>query len=180
MFKKLFIAVLLLSGTFFIQNLTLAQDDSKTESKTEASDEPVGIKMEDGILYGKDYDHGMQIVEFSDLMKDADNNKDKTVLVKGDVTEVCQAMGCWMILSDGTNETRVTTLHNFFLPKDVAGTKAVVIGKFIETEISEDQAKHYNEESKNPKMKTEDIKGSSKVYEIEAVGIKILNPEDKN
>ena len=72
-------------------------------------------------------------------------------------------MGCWMRLSDGTNTTRVKTNHDFFLPKDIAGQNAIVYGTFKVTEISEDDAKHYNEESKNPNVKTESISGPQKL-----------------
>ncbi|MCY7360650.1 MAG: DUF4920 domain-containing protein, partial [Ignavibacteria bacterium] len=82
----------------------------------------------------------------------------------------------WMTMSDGTTKARVKTGHEFLLPKDVAGRDAIVIGTFKITEISEDDARHYNEETKNPIVKTEDITGPQKVYEIDAIGIKILNP----
>lgn len=178
---------------FLISSVSYSQDDTKTmsdpsmkdmkEMKEATTNEPVGVKMSDGILYGKDYDETMTAVEFGDLINSVSDIDGKTVLVKGNVSEVCQSMGCWMIMSEGTNNVRVKTMHNFFLPKDIAGSNAVVFGTFKVTEISEEDAKHYNEESKNPAMKTEDIKGSQKAFEIEAVGIKILNPvteSDKN
>ncbi|MEP7145846.1 MAG: DUF4920 domain-containing protein [bacterium] len=168
------LVVLILSSVSYSQhdeNIKLLEKDAKM------SDEPVGIKMTDGILYGKDYDGGMTIIEFSDLMKNSSDNNDKVVIVKGNVSEVCQEMGCWMIMSEGSNTVRIKTMHEFFLPKDIAGRKAVVIGKFKVTEITEEMARHYNEESKNPAIKTENIKGPQKVYEMEAMGIKILNSE---
>lgn len=195
MSKKILVAAFFMLGMFCIQNLTIAQDDpatdlkkenteednKKTESETkgESSDQPEGIKMDDGILYGKLYDDGMEVVEFTELINNASEYKDKTVLVKGNVSDVCQKAGCWLILTDGSSSSRVTTLHNFLVPKDVAGTQAIVFGKFIEAELTEDQAKHYNEESTNPKNEN-DIKGTVKVFEIEADGIKILNSTDKN
>lgn len=163
------LAVLLL----IISSVSIAQED---KHKEHTSDEPAGIKMSDGMLYGKDYDASMNTITYGDLMGSTDANNNKVVLVKGTVAEVCQAMGCWMTMTDGSIETRVTTGHEFFLPKDIAGKEAVVIGTFKVTEISESQARHYNEETKNPKVKTEDIVGPQKVYEIEAMGIKILNP----
>ncbi len=162
----------------FMSTISYSQVEFKSkDSDKKDTDEPIGIKMSDGILYGKDYDQSMTIMEFNNLMNSIAENNGKVVLVTGSVSEVCQKMGCWMTMSDGTNTTRVKTLHEFFLPKDIAGRNAVVIGTFKVTEISEDQAKHYNDESKNPKIKTEDISGPQEAYEIEAIGIKILNPE---
>ena len=77
------------------------------------------------------------------------------------------------MISDGTNEVRVVTLHKFLLPKDCATNNTTVEGTFKVKEITEEQAKHYNDEAKNPKVKTEDIKGPQKVYMIEASGVLI-------
>lgn len=175
--KKLFALIAFLA---MITSVSYSQHDMKTESTDMKKYEPVGIKTDDGILYGKDYDATMPVVTFGDLMKNTEANNGQTILVKGNVTEVCQEMGCWMMMSDGTNSARVKTLHKFFLPKDIAGSNAIVIGTFKVAEISEDEARHYLEESKNPTMKPEDLKGPQKVYEIEALGIKILNPENSD
>ncbi len=168
------LALLLLSTVSYSQhdeNIKLLEKDAKL------LDEPAGILMPDGILYGKDYDAAMTVTEFSDLMNNPSGNNDKVMIVKGNVSEVCQKMGCWMIMSEGGKSVRIKTMHDFFLPKDIAGRNAIVIGKFKVAEISEDMARHYNDEAKNPTIKSEDIKGPQNVYEIEAMGIKILNPE---
>lgn len=184
--SKSFFKIFLFSVILMLAvSVSYSQDDTKpgdpSDVKTDAAtdvkkDEATGIKMDDGILYGKDYDQSMSVITFEELMKSAGQNNGKMVVVRGNVSEVCQAMGCWMTMSDGTNTVRVKTLHEFFLPKDVAGRGAVVAGTFNITEISEDDARHYNEESNNPK-KPEEISGPQKAFEIEAVGIKILNAE---
>ncbi|MEO8211462.1 MAG: DUF4920 domain-containing protein [bacterium] len=170
-------AIVAFSSVSYSQNELKSESGVETKgTEKKSSDEPAGIKMSDGILYGKDFDPSMTVIEFSDLMNAVLDNDGKTILVKGSVSDVCQAMGCWMIMSEGKNNVRVKTDHNFFLPKDIAGSNAVVIGTFKSTKISEEDAKHYNEESKNPTMKTEDISGTQDAYEIEAIGIKILYP----
>lgn len=171
--KKIFLmltAVLLTSMAAFSQN-----DNMKQESMDMKSDAPAGIQMNDGMLYGKDYDPSMTIVQYSDFIKSPEASNGQTVLIKGTIAEVCQEMGCWMTMSDGTTTTRVKTGHEFFLPKDAAGQNVIVIGTFKITEISEEDARHYAEETKNSAVKPEDIKGNQKAYEIEAAGIKILN-----
>lgn len=152
-----------------ISTASFAQDHDKSSAM-----EPVGTATADGMLYGKDFDPGLKTMDYGDLLKSADENNDKVILVKGTVSEVCQSMGCWMVMSDGSKSVRATTSHEFFLPKDIAGKEAVIYGKFKITEISEEDAKHYNEESKNP-VSNESIVGPQKVMEIEAIGIKILN-----
>ncbi|MEO8448075.1 MAG: DUF4920 domain-containing protein [bacterium] len=133
-----------------------------------------GINADDGIVYGQAIDPSVTIVEFADLIKNPSDNNGKTVYVKGNVSEVCQKMGCWMTMTEGSTTARVLTMHEFLLPKDVAGRNAVVVGKFKVTEITQDEARHYNSESNNP-MKEEDIVGPQKTFEIEASGIKIMN-----
>ena len=155
---------------FLISSAAIAQDNHKPSSM-----EPVGTSTADGMLYGKDYDPGMTTLTFGDLLNNVEGNNDKVILVKGNVAEVCQAMGCWVVMSDGSKTVRATTSHEFFLPKDIAGKEAVIYGKFKIAEISEEDARHYNEESKNP-VSNESIVGPQKVYEIEAIGVKILNP----
>jgi len=167
---SLFTIMLLLASS-----LSNAQEDKHGSHHGKKSDEPVGIKMYDGTLYGKDYDPSMTMIEFSDLVNSSLEYNERVVLVKGTVAEVCQAMGCWMTMSHEGKTARIKTGHEFLLPKDIAGQNAVVIGTFKVTEISEADARHYNDETKNPKVKTEDIIGPQKVYEIDAMGIKILN-----
>lgn len=171
--KKIFLfTIILLSVTSF----SIAQEEKHGNHHESKSDDPVGIIMGDGTLYGKDYDPSMQVYEFSDLINSASDNNDKVVIVRGTVAEVCQAMGCWMTMTHDGKTARIKTDHEFFLPKDIAGQNAVVMGTFKVTEISESDARHYNDETKNPKVKTEEIIGPQKVYEIDAMGIKILSP----
>lgn len=164
------ITIVLMSSAAYSQD-----DPSMDHGKKEKSNEPVGLKTSDGMLYGQDYDVSMPVMDYGDLLKSADENNNKVIMVKGKVADVCQAMGCWMTMTDGAITTRATTSHKFALPKDIAGQEAVIIGTFKVTEISEEEARHYNEESKNP-VANESIVGPQKVYEIDAIGIKILNP----
>jgi hypothetical protein len=132
-------------------------------------------ELSDGILYGSDIDAAQQVIKISDIFADLDAYQNKKVVVEGTLSEVCQEMGCWTILTDGTNEIRAMTLHKYFLPKDLqSGLKVVVEGEFETKEITEEQAKHFAEESKNPKVKPDDIKGPQKMHRIKASGIKIV------
>lgn len=170
----LMIALILTTGISYSQNDEAHPHDQESyHSKTGL---PEGLQLTDGTLFGKDYDPTMKVLDFSEVISNADANNEQVILVSGDVTEVCQKAGCWMMLSDGTNTARVKTMHEFFVPKDLKpGTRAIVMGTFKVTEISEKTARHYNDEAKDPKVKSEDIVGPQKVYEIEATGVKIMN-----
>ncbi len=177
--KFLFFALAII----LISSVSNGQDSKKMDQdgvkmnmgSTKVTMEPVGVKVQDGILYGKEIDPAASVIEFSDLINNAKDNNGKIVVVKGVISEVCQTMGCWIVMSDGTKNVRAKTLHKFFLPKDLAGQTAIVSGTFNIAEITEDEAREYAEESKNPAIKSESIKGPQKVYEIDATGIKIMN-----
>lgn len=131
-----------------------------------------GKELADGTLYGNDIDGTQQVVKISDIFSNLEGSQNKTFVVEGTLTEVCQAMGCWTVITDGTNTIRAQTLHKYFLPKDIpSGSKVIVAGEFEIKEITEDQAKHFAEESGKS---TDDIKGPQKMYRIKATGIKVL------
>src|SRR4051794_23539519 len=66
----------------------------------------------------------------------------KTVLVKGKITEVCQMMGCWMNLADENGRMVRIKVEDgdIEFPKDSAGKTAMAEGKFTKTELTRDQA----------------------------------------
>lgn len=169
-------AILLMSSVSYSQNDEKVQKDpsmNMENSKEEKSMEPVGVKTSAGMLYGNAIDESVKQLSFGDLLANAENVNNSVVTVRGVVAEVCQAMGCWMVMTDGSTSVRATTGHNFFLPKDISGKEVLITGTFKMTEISEDDAKHYNEESSNPKNEAE-IVGPQKVMEIDATGIEVL------
>ncbi|MBX7043680.1 MAG: DUF4920 domain-containing protein [Ignavibacteria bacterium] len=169
-------AILILSGTA----LVYSQDcNSATDLKASGSDDPVGTKVDGGMLYGKAIDPTSEVISYSDFLSKMDELNGKDVILKGTVADVCQAMGCWLTLSADGKTTRIKTDHEFFLPKDIAGREAIVAGKFVISEISEEDARHFNDESKNPTVKSEDIKGPQKAFEMSATGVVVLDAGSK-
>ena len=143
-------------------------DDMKKEGE-----KPVPKELTDGTLYGADITVDSKILTVADILADTAGYKGKTVVVKGNMFEICREAGCWTVISDGTNNIRAMTLHKFVMPKDLDLTNkvAVVEGVFAVKEITEEQAKHYVEEAgKDPNT----IIGPQKMYRITATGIKIL------
>ncbi len=147
-------------------------------SQEQGHDENADVKgkqVEGGTLYGDDFNADPTAetlrVNIARLLENPQSYEGKIIRTDGNVAEVCQTMGCWAIISDGINEIRLVTQHKFFLPKDCAQSSVTVEGIFKVKEITEEQAKHYNDEAKNPKVKTEDIKGPQKVFMIEASGV---------
>ena len=172
LFRKI---TLLLLPLILISAVLYAQEDKHKSMDMKSGDEPSGIKMDDGILYGKEINSDIKVIEVNELISSVKENEGKIIVVKGKISDVCQAMGCWLVLTDGKNNVRVQTLHKFFVPKNITGQDAVVMGRFEIVEISEDEANEYNSESNSPSKET--IKGPQKSFEIIATGVKVLNPE---
>lgn len=68
----------------------------------------------------------------------------QVVKTEGEITQVCQRMGCWMEMrSEGAPAIRVPMAgHSFFLPKDVAGRHAVIEGEVAVRELSDGEREH--------------------------------------
>jgi hypothetical protein len=95
------------------------------------------------------------------------------VKIRGTVKDVCQAQGCWLVLTDGEREMRVHMKdHAFAVPKDLAG-KTVVVEGVVETKtINEAQARHFAEESKSG-VDPASIKGDQTVVRVIASGVEV-------
>jgi len=158
------ILILLLA---FSASYIFAQNEEHKDEKPEVK----AKELTDGTLYGDEIDATLPVLKIADIYANLEGYQKKLLVVEGDVTQVCQSMGCWTMISNGTEEIRAQTLHKFFLPKDLKNVKAVVQGEFETLEITEEQAKHFAEESGLP---TDNIKGPQKMNRVKATGIKIL------
>src|SRR5262249_53776806 len=68
----------------------------------------------------------------ANIAKDTSKYANATVTTEGRVTAVCQAMGCWMEISDAAGEAHVRMSgHSFFIPKNASGRRAVVQGTVL-------------------------------------------------
>ncbi len=137
------------------------------------SDKVVAKELADGTLYGADITAGSSVIKVEDIFADLKGYEGKTVVVEGAMSELCRSGGCWTIITDGKNYIRALTLHKFIMPKDmdITNKRAVIEGEFATKEITEEQAKHFAEESgKDPNA----ITGPQTMYRIKATGIKIL------
>ena len=105
---------------------------------------------------------------------------DKTVQVKGKITEVCLMMGCWMMLHDGAGSAVRIKVNDgeIVFPKDSPGREAIAEGKFVRFELSKEQAiagaKHEAEEMGN-KFDPSSVKGPQVVYQVQGSGAVLLD-----
>ncbi|MBI5534365.1 MAG: DUF4920 domain-containing protein [Deltaproteobacteria bacterium] len=69
-------------------------------------------------------------VLLADLSRDPSRWQGQTIVLSGTVADVCPNMGCWMVIEDGGQRSRVRMHgHAFFVPRDSKGKKARVQGQ---------------------------------------------------
>jgi hypothetical protein len=114
-------------------------------------------------------------VALADLVAKPESYVGKTFQVKGKITQVCQVMGCWIMLTDGKSASMRIQMEEgkVAFPKDSAGRPVVAEGKLAKYELSKEEAiaeaKHQAEDSGKP-FHPESVKGPMVVYQIEGTG----------
>jgi hypothetical protein len=113
------------------------------------------------------------------LMAKPDAHVGQTVQVKGRVSEVCQMMGCWMMLVDGEASIRIKVKDGeIVFPKTSVGKMAVAEGKLVKIELTREQAiaaaKHEAEEN-GRKFDPTSITSAKTVYQIQGTGAELLD-----
>lgn len=97
----------------------------------------------------------------------------KPVLVRGSIIDVCTNKGCWMVVTDGTTQMRVTFKdYGFFVPINSKGGTVFLQGVVSDQEVSEEDARHFASESTIGE-KPEEIHGPQKVVTMVATGVSI-------
>ncbi len=103
-----------------------------------------------------------------------DGGDQQRVKIQGQITEVCQAKGCWMILVDGDTYARVTFEdYGFFVPIETSMQRSVVYGILTETVLTGAQADHYAQDAGS--QTTLALKGEVKEYSIVASAVQLEN-----
>lgn len=88
------------------------------------------------------------VVALATITEDPSRFAGQTVKTEGEITQVCQRMGCWMEMrASGTPTVRVPMAgHSFFLPRDAAGRRATVEGELTLRELSDAEREHLESE----------------------------------
>lgn len=95
------------------------------------------------------------------------------VVVKGEISQVCQAEGCWMKLKNSAGDDMLVKFkdHAFLIPKDLAGRPTVVYGNAVKKIISVDEQRHMAEDAGKTASEIEAITVPKTEVRIEATGI---------
>jgi hypothetical protein len=93
------------------------------------------------------------------------------VRIQGELTEVCQKMGCWAVLRDDAGHSVRVTMkdHAFGIDKDSAGKSCEVEGTLVNQAVDPARVEHFESEgSKNPPEK-----GHTEAWELVATSVAI-------
>ncbi len=92
------------------------------------------------------------------------------VKVMGQITEVCQAQGCWMVLVDGEQFARITFKdYGFFVPTETSMQRAVVYGVLEDATLSAEDAAHYAQDAGNAAAREELLAQGNPIREYSLV-----------
>lgn len=120
------------------------------------------------------------IVRCETLLADPAAHVDKTVRVSGRVADVCQAKGCWMVLTPlggGEQMMRVTMKdHAFSVDKQGQGREAELEGVLIAKPIDPETVAHYEGEAGAAGLVPEKQASGGVSYELVASAVRFRNP----
>jgi len=104
------------------------------------------------------------------LIDDPSPHMGHDIRVVGEITNVCQAKGCWMVLrADGGESMRVTMKdHAFSIAKDAGGRTAHVQGELVSKAVDQKTVDHYKSEGSTDEVPED---GKDEVYELVASSV---------
>ena len=99
---------------------------------------------------------------------------DQTVLVEGEVVDVCQKMGCWMVIAHQDQTMRIMMKdHGFAVAVDGAGGSSQIEGIVRKVEVDPETVEHFESESANVEAMPEHQATDSVVYQLEASSVRM-------
>lgn len=103
------------------------------------------------------------------------------VKVKGEVKRVCQKKGCWMELDMGPDHSKMMVRfkdYGFFVPKDAAGSKAMMKGWAFRDTVSVEKLRHYAKDKGKSQEAIDSIQDPEVRLAFKASGV-VLKEGDK-
>ena len=172
------LAILSLSQLIACGNKTPTENASPTDEEVAeiqaASDEKTNdqISVENMEHFGLEFTLG-ESIPAGTVLTNPDEYVGKTVRVTGKVSDVCQKMGCWMVITDADQHMRITTKdHKFFVAKDGAGAMCDLEGTVVKREANPERTAHYKSEQTEGAPMPEAEEAGKATFEIVASAIK--------
>lgn len=135
--------------------------------------QPPKGQAKQGMIFGEktSVEGAMTTDELSEQAMD----EEMPVKVKGTVTDVCTAEGCWLKMKTSNGKMMVKMKdHAFLVPVDINGKEIVVEGTAKTKVTSVKEQQHYAEDAGKSKEEIAAIKEPKKEVVIQAKGILVL------
>lgn len=165
---KKFLGILMISIAGFTYSASAQHKHTEESAAT-----PPAVK---GQVYGEDIAE-RKVVSASELEKNLKGEVPVRMQLKGTITAVCQARGCWATVDVGEGKEVFVKMkdYGFFLPTDASGKEVLLSGDaFVETHTVEalrEKAKKQNKSQEEINAITED----EHQLRFTAYGITVLN-----
>lgn len=138
--------------------------------------QPPEVPAEKGTVFGAKTtaDDAITVEQLAAVMKSREGKKTE-VKIRGTVTTVCEAMGCWIKIKSADGDLMVRMKdHAFFVPLALNGKEVIVDGIAEEKTTSVAQLKHYAEDANKSKEEIDAIKEAKKELTITAKGVLVI------
>jgi hypothetical protein len=139
--------------------------------------QPPNVPADKGTEFGEKVsaENAVSVSRMAKAVQGKEGEKKMDVKVQGEVTQVCEAEGCWLKMKNG-DETIMVRMkdHKFLVPTVMKGKTIVVEGVAEYKETSVAQLKHYAEDAGKSKEEIEKIKDPKKEIVLQAKGILVL------
>lgn len=101
------------------------------------------------------------------------------IKLTGEIVEVCQKKGCWMVMDLGEGHLMRVTFrdYGFFVPQDIVGKKAVVSGTAKKETTSIERLRHYAEDAGKSPEEIKAIQSPQKEIVFIADGVLLQKQE---
>ncbi len=167
---------LLMSCNQASKNAT-ASASKKEVSESEAYDN-FNKQKSDGKHFGESVTEKGAISYDAMLKKMGKNEKMDNVKIVGTVETVCKMKGCWMnVKSDAGAPSMFVKFKDyaFFMPKDIAGRKVVMVGNAFKETTTVEELRHFAEDEGKSKEDIAKITKPREEMKFMANGVLILD-----
>ena len=180
MLKKLFIPLSIV-GLLAVGCNKSTQSTASSAKKEMSEDEAFKIfkaKQSDGKTFGATVTPAGAISYDAMLDKMAKADKMDNVKVEGKVEAVCKAKGCWMNIASDKGAAPMFVKfkdYAFFMPKDLAGKKVIMLGNAFKEKTSVEDLRHFAQDEGKSKEDIAKITKPKEEMKFMASGVIILD-----
>ena len=134
--------------------------------------------IDDKDKYGKDITL-KEKTSISDILSNPEDYVDKTVLVEGEVLDVCSMMGCWIEVASNVEGEKIKVKvkdGEIVFPVEAKGKNALVEGKVYKIELTAEEAVEYYEhqaEETGDEFDPATVTEAVTIYQIKGLGAEI-------